>query len=399
MPDTTAPLVAPAPASSPTAAVVPSMQPPHLPALDAAIKTTAMRVLRWAHLHSLLTADAYFPGDQYDIPPVFNPPANDGVISQLRGKQIRQVGFNMAEHKIVVYLKKTLPAAKVLADFPKTADDFAIKFQQGDSEEINPSVLAETSINSHLHISNGVERYTCGSSISVANSRAAGTLGCLLRDGAGKIFGLSNNHVSGGCGNVPIGMPVLAPGVLDAHQLGPIPFTIGRHSRQLDMSIGDPTTVDTTRNQDVAVFEILDPSRVSSMQRDAYDTPAIVGDMAPGMVIEKVGRTSGFTRGVVQTTIVGPVGVNYKIQEYGFSGCIYFEPMFIVHGIGDRFSEGGDSGSLVTALGPQGQRAAVGIVVAGLQDSKAAGGKVSLVMPIRPVLAELGLSLVSAHNV
>ena len=42
------------------------------------------------------------------------------------------------------------------------------------------------------------QRYTCGSSISVANRRSAGTVGCLVKDAQGQLFGLTNNHVTGG---------------------------------------------------------------------------------------------------------------------------------------------------------------------------------------------------------
>lgn len=292
---------------------------------------------------------------------------------------MRQVGINLPERRITVFLSKTLPSAKALAEFPKTADGFNLKFQQGDSENVNPTAVASTTLNSVVHHVNGGAFYTCGSSISVGNSRAAGTLGCLLKDGAGRLYGLSNNHVSGGCGNVPVGMPILAPGVLDVHPQGPQPFTLGLHARQLDMAIGDPSSVDTTRNQDAAIFTIVNPDAVSSMQRDAYDTPTVIGDIVPGMQVEKAGRTSGFTRGTVLSEIVGPFSVNYKIDEYGFSGAIYFEPMFLVIGLGDRFSEGGDSGSLVTTLGVNGERSAVGIVVAGLQDNKAPGVKLQAV--------------------
>lgn len=369
------------------------------PSPDAAIRTTALRVLQWAHRNSLLSADAFFPGEEFDREPVFEPSANALLISTLRSKHVRQVGINLPERRITVFLSKALPAAKVLGDFPKKVDGFNLRFQQGDSENVNPAAIAATTMNAVLHHANGSAYYTCGSSISVGNSRAAGTLGCLLRDGAGKLYGLSNNHVSGGCGNVPAGMPILAPGVLDVHPLGPQPFTIGLHARQLDMTVGDPSSVDTTRNQDAAVFTIVNPDSVSSMQRDAYDTPTVIGDLVPGMQVEKAGRTSGFTRGTVHSEIVGPFSVNYKIDEYGFTGVIYFEPMFLIVGIGDRFSEGGDSGSLVTALDANGQRTAVGIIVAGLQDNRAPGGTVSVVMPIRPILNQMALSLVSNHNV
>lgn len=50
------------------------LQPLIAPAPDAAIRTAALRVLQWAHRNSLLSPDAFFPGDAFDIQPVFNPP-------------------------------------------------------------------------------------------------------------------------------------------------------------------------------------------------------------------------------------------------------------------------------------------------------------------------------------
>ncbi len=199
------------------------------------------------------------------------------------------------------------------------------------------------------------------------------------------------------------GLPLFDSGADDedrkAHHDANVLQRGGLHARQLDMAVGDPTSVDTTRNQDAAVFAIVNPGSVSSMQRDAYDTPTLVGDLVPGLQVEKAGRTSGFTKGTVLTEIVGPFGVGYKIDEYRFSGTIYFEPTFLVSGLGDRFSESGDSGSLVTNVDANGIRSAVGIIVAGLQDSRAPGGSLSVVMPIRPILDQMAMSLVSGHNV
>jgi hypothetical protein len=117
------------------------------------------------------------------------------------------------------------------------------------------------------------------------------------------------------------------------------------------------------------------------------------------MRVEKVGRSSGHTEGTVTTAIVGPLDVSYSAPQYNFSGLVYFDPMFIVTGIADRFSEAGDSGSLVVHMDANGVRHAVGIVVAGGDDAGAPGGKISLIMPIEPILKGFGLSLVANHNI
>lgn len=400
MPDT-ASLVDPEPgvATLVQLQLVTTSVPQATPTSDAEIRTAALKFLRWAHTHSLLSTEAYYPGDGFE-PPVFEHAVTGEALAVLRSKHIRFVGINPAGGQIVVYLQRVAPAAKQYDLLPKTVDGYQLRFVQGEPNGVNPQNVAEASDTSALYTNAaGNNFYTCGSSISVGNSRAAGTLGCLLTDMAGKLYGLSNNHVSASCGYAPAGMPIIAPGVLDVHQFGPRPFTIGVHSRQLDLSFGDPSSVDTSQNQDAAVFELVSPGMVSSMQRTHYDTPMTVGDMVPGMLVEKVGRTSDFTIGSVQSETVGPLGISYAVAEYQFSGSAYLEPLFIVHGIGDRFSEGGDSGALVTHVDAAGVRTAVGIVVAGANDSKAPGGKLSFVMAIRPILNKLALNLVSNHNV
>jgi hypothetical protein len=134
------------------------------------------------------------------------------------------------------------------------------------------------------------------------------------------------------------------------------------------------------------------------MQRNHHDTPTSVMDLAPGMAVQKVGRTTDLTNGVVHSEVIGASPIGYSASQYGFSGNVFFEPLFIVHGIGDIFSEGGDSGSLITHLDAAGVRHAVGIVVAGCVDNSAPGGKRSIVLPLRPILHALQVTLVSVHN-
>jgi hypothetical protein len=119
---------------------------------------------------------------------------------------------------------------------------------------------------------------------------------------------------------------------------------------------------------------------------------------ADGMEVEKVGRTTGFTRGTVLGTIFGAHPVQYAAAIYGFSGVVYFEPVVAIHGKGAAFSDSGDSGSLIT-MRFNGQRFAVGIVVGGKSDSAAPGGRTTIALPIEPILLRLGISLVSGHNV
>ncbi|CAN7243928.1 hypothetical protein [Paraburkholderia terricola] len=362
-------------------------------ALDAA----ALRLLRWAHDLSLLRPEAYFPGEAYGHPEFDQ--ITDSAIAFLRQKQIRFVGVNESKGEISLFLHKAAPGDRALKSLPALADGYRLRFRQGNPEAVSPTNIAEAATPCAVHVAHGAARYTCGSSISVGNARAAGTLGCLLRDVGGQLYGLSNNHVSGSCNYSPTGLPIVAPGILDVSPHNPYPFTIGLHDRQLTMLMGDPTVVNSQQNQDAAIFRITNDQFVSSMQQNFYDTPATALPLCAGMEIEKVGRSSGHTRGRVISQLMGPADVNYTAPQYNFNGVVYFDNMFLVHGVGDRFSEGGDSGSLVVHTDAGGVRHAVGIVVAGGADSSAPGQKLSMIMPITPILALFGMNLVAGHNV
>jgi hypothetical protein len=360
------------------------------------LQTAALKLLRWCQDNGLLTPEAYFPGDGYAHPVLA--PMDNAALALLRQKQIRFVGINYASQAITVFLKKVAPAARAALSLPQTCDGFPLIFRQGNPDTVSPSHIAQAASPSAVHQVAGTNYYTCGSSISVGNDRVAGTLGCLVRDQAGVIYGLSNNHVSGCCNYAPARLPIVAPGVLDVTPTNVPPFTIGYHARQLPMVMGDPTVVNTADNRDAAIFELNQPGWVSSMQQTDYDTPAGSLPLATGMEVEKVGRSSGYTRGTVVACVVGPINVSYSAPQYQFNGVVYFDKMFVVYGAADRFSEPGDSGSLVVHKDQNNIRHAVGIVIAGGDDSAAPGGKVSFIMPIEPILNEFQVTLVSGHN-
>jgi hypothetical protein len=123
-----------------------------------------------------------------------------------------------------------------------------------------------------------------------------------------------------------------------------------------------------------------------------YDTPDQLFDLAPGQTVEKIGRTTGYTRGEVVAQMIAPHPVGYKTPGFG-DHVSFFEPVFAIKGFGeDLFSQGGDSGSLIT-INQGGQRFAVGLVFAG--DTRG----LSYALPLRPILDILQVSLVSNHNV
>jgi hypothetical protein len=365
---------------------------------SANVRTAALQFLRWAHDHGLLSSDAYYPGETIGTPDFGEAEVGTSAMGILRSRQVRFVTVDPAASKISVFLRRATPSAKELKVLPPSCNGVSLKYHQGNPETVSLANVAEATSTCAMRTVGGMSFYTCGSSISVGNSREAGTLGCLVRNGGGEIFGLTNNHVSGACSYAPTGLPVIAPGVLDVSASNPHPFTLGTHSHQLPMLVGDPSSIDHALNSDAALFRITALDRISSMQRNHHDTPTSVLDMTPGMKVKKVGRSTDLTSGFVYGELIGAASISYAAAQYGFSGSVYFEPLFLVHGIGDVFSEGGDSGSLVTHEDAQGVHHAVGIVVGGCVDNGAPGGKRSIVLPLRPILDRLQVTLVATHN-
>jgi len=223
----------------------------------------------------------------------------------------------------------------------------------------------------------------------------AGTLGAIVRGPDGKLYGLTNNHVSGACNLAAPGLPILCPGPLDATEENISPFTIGRHARLLPISEGIPENIDVGNNVDAAIFDLESAEQVSSMQGDSFDTPTSVVEAQGGWRVEKVGRTTGFTTGKIVGVVAAPMGVGYNIKEYGVSKTVFFNDIIMVEGEnGQPFSKAGDSGSLVVAYDDAGVRHAVGLIFAG---NEVRGH--SYVVPLQVVLEKLGVELVSGLNV
>lgn len=364
---------------------------------DSPTLYVACAIRKWAVEKGLLAA---FPGSiEANLTGGIEPiRATVEIESLLRQKMLLSIAYNERTRCIFLYTKKKV-YNKDLKVLPTTIHGCGIAYTQGDVEEIGkiPN-QAQGAAFSVVADPLGATRYSCGSSISPGNSRSAGTLGALVRDEAGALFGISNNHVTGLCNHSSVGVPILAPGVLDVDAGRLHPFTIGVHKAVLEMNVGTQGNIDISRNSDVAIFSILNENVVTSLQGGIYDTPTLVEDPAEGMVVEKVGRTTGHTRGKIVGRELGPLTVSCSASEFGFSGHIMFENTWIVHGEGEAFSTGGDSGSLIVSVKENGERAAVGLLFAGGQDAIAPGNQRTFFLPIRPILERLGVQLVGGHH-
>jgi len=214
-----------------------------------------------------------------------------------------------------------------------------------------------------------------------------------VADAAGAIFALTNNHVSGGCSYTDVNFPIVAPGLLDVRPNGHDPFTLGHHATVAPWTSGIPDNVDVTANIDAAIFRLKDAAAVSSMQRTGYDTPLTTIAPVPGMVVRKIGRTTGDTSGMIVAQAVGFVPVAMEVSQ--FRGTIYFDNIYIIQGAGGQpFSDRGDSGSLIVNTDAAGQKHATGLLFAGSGDQS-----LTFMIPIDKVLGHFNVTLVGGHNV
>lgn len=230
----------------------------------------------------------------------------------------------------------------------------------------------------------------------MGSEKSAGTLGCLVKDKKGTIYGLSNNHVLAASNYAMPGLPIVAPGIADVAAGERKPATIGLLDRVQPFVDGIPEIVDTSANLDAAIFKVDDPALLTSMQRNHYDTPSDVCPLKVGMAVEKVGRTTGRIAGNVVAELFDPEPVLYDMPMMsGLAGRkhVFLDGMFAVKpSAAPLFSDGGDSGSLVTHKDQDDKRWAVGMIVGG-------GRGLTLILPIDRVLEYFGVSIVSGHNI
>lgn len=361
----------------------------HATSARRSAREVAESLLAWAEQHHMLDpltvtshgAQAAAPEDGTLFP------AQGDTLYTLRNKQVAGVLFNEPEHCVYVLTRKRI-GVRALKNMPSWQGGNAIKYlyygQASAGDNRQPADQASYRL---IH-----DRYTCGSSVHPARFPGAGTLGCLVRDAAGQMYGLSANHVSGLSNYAEGGEKILAPGHMDITPAGCDPFTIGVHHRGLPMVHGSPANVNISQNSDAAVFLIRDPERVSSSQGGYYDTPSAVSIPVGGMQVEKVGRTTGYTTGRIIGESPAPQPIGYQVAAVGGNATVYFNNVMMVFGEnGAPFSQAGDSGSLVVSRNEAGEPCAVGLVVAGTSSGY------SLILPIAPILEALQMTLVSGH--
>lgn len=201
----------------------------------------------------------------------------------------------------------------------------------------------------------------------------AGTLGCFAKI-KNDIVMLSNNHVLANSNEANIGDLILQPGKHDG----------GNSETDVCGKLYKFNKIEKTGNimdaaiavvsKDVLPVDFSIP-RIGNVNVDNIISPKdILGEK-----VQKVGRTTGHTRGKVTAVNVKNVGVNYGV------GKVYFfdQQMEIVgEDSSGSFSAGGDSGSFVVDM----DNNPVGLLFAG-SDSH------TIINPIEPIIKYFNINL------
>ncbi len=203
-----------------------------------------------------------------------------------------------------------------------------------------------------------------------ANFVMAGTYGAVVTDGAHRYI-LSNNHVLANENDLSLGSPIFQPGLLDGGDA--TTDQVATLTRFIPLALGVPNLVDCAIAQILVAAQaspVLLPN-VGNLQSSAPSTPAI------GMNVEKVGRTTGYTQGVIFDASA-TVKVGYTM------GTLVFDDQVLVQGTGSPFSDSGDSGSLIVDVAA---KQCTALLFAG-SDTMTIGNKLA------NVLSALGVTLV-----
>jgi Peptidase family S64 len=194
--------------------------------------------------------------------------------------------------------------------------------------------------NTHFGVSGGntndiTKRFCC-----------SGTLGALVKDGAGVSYVLSNNHVLGLSGKASVGDPVSQPGLID------------NNCRVATVVANFTTAPPLGSNVDAAVAE-LSPGMMdaSGFIEDIGPPSSMVRDPSVGLSVAKSGRTTGFTTGTIGSTNTS-VNVQYQAScGQGKKFVVSYTNQVVINS--DTFSAGGDSGSLIVTNDPNHQPVAL----------------------------------------
>ncbi len=208
---------------------------------------------------------------------------------------------------------------------------------------------------------------------------SAGTLGGFVRLG-GRLAVLSNSHVLAAAGAGAAGDAVLQPGPADggtpadrvATLAAAVPFTA--RANRVDAAVA---TVDEGVGADPGA---VPGGPLGTTVPDGYE-------VEPDEEVEKLGRTTGHTRGRITAVEVDGVAVQYD------DGVHVFDDQIEIEGLSGAFSAGGDSGSVIWRSS---DRAPLALLFAGSSEGGSTGAGLTFANPLSTVLETLGVQWVAS---
>jgi hypothetical protein len=211
----------------------------------------------------------------------------------------------------------------------------------------------------------------------------SGTLGAVVKDGTGKFFVLSNNHVLGKSNTAHIGDAITQPGNIDVNCSPLSTDTVGTLSKFVKINFG----ANTNNKADAAIAAIATGKVATTGAILDIGNPGQPKAAAVNMHVKKSGRTTGLRRGII--TAVNVTSVIAYPNSCGSSGhkvARFINQIAISDaqgGTAPPFIAGGDSGSLlVEDIGTC--PATIGLLFAGDQAGNAIANR------IQDVLTPLG---------
>jgi len=205
-----------------------------------------------------------------------------------------------------------------------------------------------------------------------AGSVMAGTFGAVV-EAHGKRYILSNNHVLANENELPLGSDIFQPGLLDLNK--PATDKIAKLSQFIELKAAGSNQVDCAIAE-LNAAALASATILPKVGKLSSGTPLVAKEQ---MQVEKTGRTSGYTTGVIRD-VQATVKVTYDLGTLTFANQIV-----VVNASGSPFSAAGDSGSLIVE---RSKKQAVGLLFAGTASH-------TLANHITDVLAALGVSLVA----
>lgn len=250
-------------------------------------------------------------------------PFSDKAADYFRTRKIVRITMDTDTSSITLFSRQPIAMAKrkqLIAEFAGAYGDagYSLKLDATKLFRVDHAVQSYGRFQPIYHHEG---RICCGSSVGLGNQRNAGTLTALARKKGDpdRLYGLSCNHVVGGCSTARPGTPITVPGIQDVNETYNSITIIGDHESAAQMGQGLPSVYDASRNRDMAYFEIRDPALVSSMQGsgdDAYDTPTRIGKAKVGMPVKKWGRSTGLTHGEVSLVNQNAEPIDYNVQSF-----------------------------------------------------------------------------------